>query len=171
MNQELRIKKNNSTLKTIIHDSCFMIRKSKGFTLIELLVVIVILGILGSFTFANVFNGLPKARDAQRKNDLKQLQTALQLYYQDNNQYPTLTNCQSTTTCWTTLLGTNQSRYIKIIPKDPTNNNDHHYYYCSPATDNSKYTLVAQLENSNDQIGIPPNCDTPGQNLYWVTNP
>lgn len=146
-----------------------------GFTLIELLVGIVILGILGSFTFANVFNGLPKARDAQRKNDLEQLQTALQLYYQDNNEYPALTKCESTTDdCWSTLLvknNTNQSRYIKIIPKDPINNSDHHYYYCSSATD--KYTLVANLENVQDKekTSDTEDCSLSGTTWFVKTNP
>lgn len=146
-----------------------------GFTLIELLVVMVILGILGSFVFANVFNGLPKARDAQRKSDLKQLQTALQLYYQDNNTYPDPTTtphkCNSNNdACWPNLLGENNP-YIKTMPKDPLNN--HLYYYCRDTSDNSKYTLVANLENTqdNEKTDNTNNCSPSGLNWYVKTNP
>lgn len=59
-----------------------------GFTLIELLVVISIIGTLASIVVASVTSARGKARDAHRKATLKQLQTALELYYNDNNAYP-----------------------------------------------------------------------------------
>lgn len=168
MNQELRIKNNNSTLKTIIHDSCFVILKSKGFTLIELLVVIIIIGILSSFVSITLFGGLARSRDAQRKNDLKQLRTALQLYYQDYNTYPP--SCVSNNdVCWTNLLGDN--RYIKTIPKDPINDPLHLYKYC--LVEESKYVIVANLENTEDPEKKENNldCSTDDLNRYWVTSP
>ena len=66
--------------------------KPKGFTLIELLIVISIIGILAGLTLASYNNSQSKARDAQRKTDLKDLQKALQQYYQDNSQYPFTAN-------------------------------------------------------------------------------
>lgn len=141
----------------------------KGFTLIELLVTMVILGILATFMFANVLNGLPRARDSQRKNDLKQLQTALQLYYTDNHMYPDSTNCNSSTQpCWQLLLGEDTGKYIKTMPKDPSNNT---YRYCRVSLD--KYVIVANLENTNDPDKKTDNsdCPTSGPNWYWVTNP
>ncbi|MDO8564484.1 MAG: type II secretion system protein [bacterium] len=61
----------------------------KGFTLIELLVVIAIIGLLSSVVFASLNSARVKARNARRVSDLKQLSTALELYYDaNNNAYP-----------------------------------------------------------------------------------
>lgn len=49
-----------------------------GFTLIELLIAITIIGILSSIITYGLVGQQKKARDAQRKSDLKQVKTALQ---------------------------------------------------------------------------------------------
>lgn len=64
-------------------------KMSSGFTLIELLVVIAIIGILSSVVLASLNGARKKGRDARRLSDIKQLETALELYYDDNkNSYP-----------------------------------------------------------------------------------
>jgi general secretion pathway protein G len=55
----------------------------KGFTLIELLVVIAIIGMLSALLVPNFMGARERARDAQRKSDLKQIQKALEMYRQD----------------------------------------------------------------------------------------
>ncbi len=64
-------------------------RKQKGFTLIELLVVIAIIGLLSTLAVVSLNNARQKSRDAKRISDVKQVQTALELYYNDQNGYPT----------------------------------------------------------------------------------
>lgn len=67
-----------------------MTNQKKGFTLIELLVVIAIIGILSAIGLVSLNGAREKARDAQRKSDIGQMNTALALYYDDNNStYPT----------------------------------------------------------------------------------
>jgi prepilin-type N-terminal cleavage/methylation domain-containing protein len=61
----------------------------KGFTLIELLVVVAIIGLLATLSIVALNNARARARDARRVADIKQIQTALELYYNDFGTYPT----------------------------------------------------------------------------------
>jgi prepilin-type N-terminal cleavage/methylation domain-containing protein len=67
-------------------------RKQKGFTLIELLVVISIIGLLSTMAVVSLNNARQKSRDAKRISDVRQIQTALELYYNDANGYPMTTS-------------------------------------------------------------------------------
>lgn len=60
----------------------------KGFTLIELLVVIAIIGLLASITLASLESARTKARDAKRFGDMRNVIVALDMYYDENGQYP-----------------------------------------------------------------------------------
>ncbi len=60
----------------------------KGFTLIELLVVISIIGLLSTIVLGAVNSARQKAQNVQIIATFRQLQTALELYYNQNGQYP-----------------------------------------------------------------------------------
>lgn len=61
----------------------------QGFTLVELLVVISIIGLLATISFVSFNNARVKARDAKRLADIRQIQTALEMYFSSNPQgYP-----------------------------------------------------------------------------------
>jgi len=63
-------------------------KKQTGFTLIELLVVIAIIGLLASVVLLALNSARGKARDAKRLADVRQMQSALELYYNDCGGYP-----------------------------------------------------------------------------------
>lgn len=87
-----------------------MTSKRRGFTLIELLVVIAIIGILSSVVLASLNSARKKGRDARRISDIKQLQLALELYYDANGQYPTQLDTAHMVT----------PGYIAALPFDPS---------------------------------------------------
>src|SRR3990167_7229706 len=62
--------------------------KAKEFKIIELLVVITIIAILIAVVSPSFINAQKKSRDARRKNDLKSVQSALDLYFETNGKYP-----------------------------------------------------------------------------------
>lgn len=63
--------------------------QKRAFTLIELLVVIAIIGILASLIIVSLSGARSKATDTQRKNNARNLDSALAQYYVDNNNvYP-----------------------------------------------------------------------------------
>lgn len=113
----------------------------------ELLVVLAIIGVLATLTFSNFLVAPVRARDVQRKHDLQQLRTALQLYYTDNTYYPT-TACNSTESCWSTLL---DASYMKKMPTDPKNTSPYIYYYVPDCTGTYDYFLRARLENQDNK--------------------
>lgn len=144
-------------------DSC----PKRGFTLIELLVAISIIAILSAVGMVAYSTAQRSARDSKRKQDLKSISIALQLYYQKNREYPYNAayawwkSTNTTTSSWIPGL---TSEYIGIVPNDPISNggtpwtntygyvyiaNDDPVYGCPPA--GQWYTMMALLEGSNDK--------------------
>ena len=64
-------------------------QKTRGFTLIELLIVVVIIGILAAIAIPKFQNTKGKANAAALKSDLRNLVTAEESYFYDNNVYTT----------------------------------------------------------------------------------
>ena len=64
-----------------------MRKNKKGFTLIELLVVIAIIGLLATIAVVALGTARKSSRDSKRIGDVKQIQTALELYYNAENSY------------------------------------------------------------------------------------
>jgi len=67
-------------------------QKQEGFSLIELLVVIAIIGILAGIIMISLNNSRASGRDGKRVSDLKGIQTALAIYYEDCTGFPTATD-------------------------------------------------------------------------------
>ncbi len=65
-----------------------MKNNKSGFTLIELLVVIAIIGLLSTLSLLALNQARARARDTKRISDVRQMQTALELYYNDHAEYP-----------------------------------------------------------------------------------
>ena len=59
--------------------------KNKGFTLIELLLVVAIISLITSVSFFSITEAKKKGEDSHMKAEASQIQTAIELYKQDNN--------------------------------------------------------------------------------------
>jgi prepilin-type N-terminal cleavage/methylation domain-containing protein len=108
----------------------------KGFTLIELLVVIAIIGILSSVVIASMNSARKKSRDARRISDISQIQTALEMFYDANQNYATST-----------------SQLVPVyLPKLPTDPMGAAYFYASIGTGTtcSSYHLATALEEATN---------------------
>ncbi len=93
-------------------------KKQKGFTLIELLVVISIIGLLSTLAVVSLNNARQKSRDAKRISDVRQIQTALELYYNDANGYPPASPALPSVFSGTALTF-NSITYMGMIPTAP----------------------------------------------------
>ena len=128
----------------------------KGFTLIELLIVIAIIGVLATLLMANFVGVRQRARDAQRKSDIRQIQAALEIYRSDNGSYPLSAASPNPLLCTnanglSVTSGSSTTYYMKKIPCDP-NGSSVSYSYSSAGT---TYTLIACLENVSDSQADP----------------
>lgn len=135
--------------------------KYAAFTLIELLVVISIIGILATLVAANLNSARSRARDAQRKSDLKNMQTALRLYYNDAGRYPgsdgsnQIVGCGSSfsnllSCAWGGSWAVGSTTFMNTLPKDPLSSQAYQYIF----KDTDSYELDACLENSSDINGV-----------------
>ena len=123
--------------------------KRSGFTLVELLVTISIISILSGFIVSNLLGGRIRSRDAQRKSDLRQMQSALEMYRADQGFYPLTANFPA---CPNSLVSGSVTYMVKI-PCDPIGTTRSYIYTSSGTcgTGACSYTLDACLENVNDQ--------------------
>lgn len=117
---------------------------NRGFTLIELLVVISIIAVLSVLLILNLNKARSKGRDTQRVTAINQLQTANELFYDDNGYYALDISEQ--------FLGKYMSN--GKIPVDPIGTGNFWYgYKAEPNNGNAtKYQFSALLENNNSAL-------------------
>jgi prepilin-type N-terminal cleavage/methylation domain-containing protein len=133
--------------------------ETKGFTLIELMVAITILAVLATIGLTTYTKAQQTARDGKRKDDLRSVATALELYYQSQNPhvYPA--------TGWSAMSTALDTDFINQIPTDPINSSPYQYAYTSSSS--TTYDLCARLENDtspngNGVEGCDNNCSSLG---------
>jgi prepilin-type N-terminal cleavage/methylation domain-containing protein len=121
-----------------------MRRNQKGFTLIELLIVVVIIGILAAIAIPKFANTKEKAYVASMKSDLRNLITAQEAYFSDNN---------SNYAAAISNLGTNYkaSTGITVVLNTVTNTG----WRASATSNSTAKTCTIQLGGGSTDEGDP----------------
>ncbi len=127
----------------------------RGFTLIEVMVVVVILGILAAIVVPKVMDRPDAARITKAKQDIRALESALNLYKLDNYRYPSTD--QGLEALVSKPAGSPEPRnwksggYMDRLPKDPWGND---YRYLSPGShgDIDIYTFGADEREGGEGI-------------------
>jgi general secretion pathway protein G len=119
-------------------------RKSAGFTLIEIMVVVVILGILAAIIVPKLTSKPGEARQVKAQQDIRSLESALEMYKLDNFYYPSTQ--QGLEALVAKPSGDPQPRnwkggYVARLPKDPWG---YPYQYISPGTKGGEYDVYSQ---------------------------
>jgi len=142
--------------------------KKTGFTLIELLVVISIIGTLVGLIVNNMAAARARARDSSKKSSLTQLKTALRLYYNDYQAYPTasgddIMGCgpdgDEACTLGSFSAGAGPTIYMRELPTD--------IIYQSSSTDS--FTVRVTIENASDPDILPSQTACPDAAPYTTT--
>ena len=144
-------------------------RKQKGFTLIELLVVIAIIGLLSTLAVIALNNARAKSRDARRVSDIKQIQSALELYYNDENGYPPGTDVSVGNKCLESYdAGFNGSCststgtvFMTKVPSNPEPGGSAYTYKNTDGTAAREYAIQYTLEDGAG--GVPAGLMTASQ--------
>lgn len=136
----------------------------KGFTLIELLVVIAIIGLLSTLSVLALNSARARSRDAKRITDIKQIQTALEMYYNDAGYYPATADVQAEDS-----IATGSNVYMMKVPAAPTpvdgdcdsTTNSYLYTYEGGSVASGSYTLTYCLGAQTGGVAAGVNTATP----------
>jgi len=102
----------------------------RGFTLIEIMVVVVIIGLLAAIVAPNLMGNVDTAQINRARQDIRNIETALNLYRLDNFRYPTtVEGLEALVTNPGESVTPNWKQYLSRVPRDPWNNP---YQYQNP---------------------------------------
>jgi len=128
----------------------------KAFTLIELLVVIAIIGILSSVVVTSLSTARVKSRDSRRVADMKQVQIALELYYDEFGVYPDATATKPEVRFPIMIDELNAKGYLPSAVSDPLDRDPYKYRYVGLKFGNKckSYKLGAVMEGVKGNEGF-----------------
>ncbi len=161
--------------------------KNRAFTLIELLVVIAIIGLLATVVTTSLSKARSKALDTKRIAEVRELQKAIEMYYDDHGSYP-CTNSGDPTTLYidknvaasSCLRRDLVPEYISQLPIDPKFGDDttkqwgyqYNYSVAGPKAYLIRTTLAMDnYELTSNNPASTTTCDDPNlEKCSWHEN-
>jgi len=154
-----------------------------GFTLVEILIVVGIIALVGIFAVVAVNSARSKQRDATRLSNVRQVQSALEDYFNETNAYPSGDNVplgdSGASACLATTgfhgdCSAEKATIIRIVPRTyegglsgkVTCGNPARNAFCYSAKQNGElYGIQFELENGLTSVGLQKgvNCALPGK--------
>jgi len=140
-------------------------KSQRGFTLIEIMLLVVIIGILLGVIVSLQTGVRQNSRNTERERDIKELRDVMEIYYSQNDKYPTLADINSNTWRATNMKGLEQEvlrdpKGASFVLVDSPAKNVYAYVATSAsgsACNNKKtpctqYTLTAMLEGGGTYV-------------------
>lgn len=94
--------------------------RQQGFTLLEIMVVVVIIGLLAALVVPNLMSNVDVASVNRAKQDIRNIETALNLYKLDNFRYPsTEDGLEALVANPGEAVAPNWSQKLPRVPMDP----------------------------------------------------
>ena len=118
-------------------------KKDEGFTLVEMMAVLMIIGLLMSVVIFAIAGNTDEARMNKAKADIRNYETALEMFYIDLGDYPPEEYGLEALVELPAGLDTDKFRdggYIKKIEQDPWGND---YIYIKPGEDGRKFEIIS----------------------------
>jgi type II secretion system protein G len=100
----------------------------RGFTLVELMVVVAIIALIAGIIIPNYVHARRQASVSDTEANLKQIATALELYFTDNLQYPAGNDADVDPA----LFGGTDNPYLNSTPTDDVGRLDYVYTLSTP---------------------------------------
>lgn len=142
------------------------VKKQSGLTLIEILIVIALLMLILLAIFKVFGTDVNRAKDAQRKSDLRDIKLAFEDYYNDHQSYPPreyLDDCG----------GDSLRPYLKAVPCDPETGKPY-LYMPFPDDGTQGYRVLSILNDKSDPIiekfGCEGGCGIPEDNPEFTNS-
>ncbi|OGL94761.1 hypothetical protein A2348_04355 [Candidatus Uhrbacteria bacterium RIFOXYB12_FULL_58_10] len=153
----------------------------RGFTIVELLVVVLIIGLVGTLAAIAVNSARSKQRDASRLSNVRQVQSALENYFNQSNAYPSEESLPLGDSTESLCLGSggfaascsgDDNVFLRVVVGTLDKGLDgavacgtpsRNAFCYSSLEDGSAYAVGFELENALPQVGLVAgaNCATP----------
>ena len=142
-----------------LNDNKMKVKKQNGLTLIEILIVVALLMLILLALFRVFRVDINRTKDAQRKNDLRDIKLAFEDYYNDHQAYPPeeyLLDCG----------GDSLKPYLKAVPCDPDTGSPYLYFpYPGDGNNSQGYRVLSILTDLADptieKLGCRNGCGIP----------
>jgi general secretion pathway protein G len=124
----------------------------RGFTLLEIMVVVVIIGLLAAIVVPNFIGNIDTAAINRARQDIRGVETALDLYRLDNFRYPsTEDGLEALVSNPGEDAAPNWKPYLRRIPMDPWNN-PYQYAYPGQRSNYDVFTYGADGREGGEGI-------------------